>query len=155
MAFRNSDLEGEFSLKTFILLIVIGFIGFAVFRSIQANKTENADFRNIKKLPPSVQSTVAKMDSATQTTFFNELDKRRKKLATGYIIWAIFGWHYIYTGKIGLQFAFWFTFGGLGIWWVADFFRLPSIIRSANEIISREVIQTLAMGTAFAGGVSQ
>lgn len=60
-------------MKTSIIILILGFVGFAIFKGTQAAKAENADFRNIKKLPSRVQSVVAKMDAATQTTFFNEL----------------------------------------------------------------------------------
>jgi len=55
----------------------------------------------------------------------------------------------LYTRQVGLQFAFWFTLGGFGIWWLVDLFRMPSIVRGCNEQIAREALQTLALGNAF------
>lgn len=135
-------------MKSFLFLVVVVAIGFAVFKAVQASK-EDADFRQIQKLPASVQNAVGRMDVTAQGAFFNELDKKRKKISISYIAWIFFGWHYLYNGKVGIQFAYWITFGGFGIWSLVDLFRMPSIVRSANEVIARNALQTLSVGTAF------
>src|SRR4051794_25807713 len=105
------------------------------------------------------------MDPSSQMAFFNEYEQKRKSVAVGYLTWLI-GFHYLYARKVGVQFAFWLTAGGFWIWYIADLFRLPAIIRSANEQIARQSLQTLSI-TAFsmpqqpglplppAGGVAQ
>jgi hypothetical protein len=128
-------------------LIIVAILGFVVWKSVEARRGEG-DWRLVKNLPPSVQGVVARMDATTQTMFFNELETRRKSLATSYLLLLI-GWHYVYLNRIGMQFAFWFTGAGAGIWWFVDLFRLPSLVRGINEQRARETIQTLAMGTAF------
>jgi hypothetical protein len=52
-------------------------------------------------------------------------------------------------GSSGMQFAFWFTFGGLGFWWFIDIFRVPGIVSDTNSTIAREIVQTLSTGSAF------
>jgi TM2 domain-containing membrane protein YozV len=135
-------------MKSFLIFVFLVGIGIAVFKALQASK-EDADFRQIGKLPASVQNAVARMDTVAQAAFFNELDKKRKKVAISYFAWILFGFHYLYNGKVGLQFAYWFTLGGFGFWSFADLFRMPSIVRSSNEMIARNALQTLSVGMAF------
>ncbi len=56
-----------------------------------------------------------------------------KDLVTAYLLWAFLGAHYAYVGKWGVQILFWLTLGGLLIWWAIDVFRVPSMVRKANE----------------------
>lgn len=136
-------------MKNLIILLVLIGAGFAAYNAWKAAQEETSEARSIKALPPSVQHTVAQMDSASQNAFFNEYERKKKKRSVGYVIWLVCGWHYLYTRKVGLQFAFWFTAGGLGIWWIADLFRMPGIIKSCNEQIAREALSTLAIGNQF------
>lgn len=135
------------SFGNLIGLLFLAAIGFGIYRYMQAREADG-DWRMVKNLPPSVQGVVAKMDPETQTTFFNELGRKRKSLPTAYLFGTV-GWHYLYLGKVGLQFAFWLTGGGGFVWWFADLFRMPSLVRDFNEQCAREAIHTLAIGTAF------
>lgn len=130
-------------------LLVLAALVFAGIRVFQSSKEETSESRTVKSLPPSIQHVVAQMDSGSLNAFFNEYEKKKKKKSIGWIAWFLIGWHYLYVGKVGVQFAFWFTFGGFWIWWIVDFFRMPSIIRSANEQIARDAIQTLGTAAAF------
>lgn len=140
---------GGNALGTFIVLLVLLALGFAGYRAYQASKQETSESRTVNSLPPSIQHVVTQMDSQSQNAFFNEYESKKKKKSIGWIAWFLLGWHYLYVGKVGMQFAFWFTLGGFYIWWVVDFFRMPSIIRSANEQIARNAIQTLGTAAAF------
>lgn len=89
------------------------------------------------------------MNASTQVAFFNEYERKKKRISMGYLLWILFGFHYLYYGKVGLQFAYWLTFAGFGVWALVDLFRMPSIARSANEQMARQALQTLQIGTAF------
>lgn len=139
--------EGSGSgLLVLLLLLVAAFVAFRVYKSSQEETSES---RTIKSLPPSIQHVVGNMDRESQNAFFNEYERKKKKKSIGWIAWLILGWHYLYVAKVGLQFAFWFTAGGLGIWWLVDLFRMPSIVRAANEQIARDTIQTLGTMSSF------
>lgn len=135
----------------FIGLLVLAALVFAGVRIFQASKEETSESRTVKSLPPSIQHVVTQMDSGSQNAFFNEYERKKKKKSIGWLAWFLIGWHYLYVGKVGMQFAFWFTLGGFWIWWIVDFFRMPSIIRSANEQIARDAVQTLGAAAAFGG----
>lgn len=140
----------EVNVTTFLVIVILGIVGVGIFMSVKSAKEESAEARTVRSLPPSVQHTVAQMDPASQSAFFNEYESKKKKKSIGYLLWFFFGWHYIYVGKVGLQFAYWFTFGGLGFWALVDLFRMPSIIGSANEQTARQALQMLHMGATFA-----
>ena len=99
-------------------------------------------------LPSSVTIALAKLEPEFQQAFQREYSKRRKSLFMAYVAWFLLGWHYLYLGKIGLQFAFWFTAGGFLVWWVLDFFRLPGVVSRLNEDTALELmtqIKTMAL----------
>ena len=48
---------------------------------------------------------------------------------------GILGAHYAYLGKWGLQFLFWITLGGLGIWALIDLFLIPGKVAAYNAVI--------------------
>ena len=138
----------EVDVKGFLVLLILVVIGFVIYRAYKANQLETSEERTVKALPPTVQHTVSQMDAMSQNAFFNEYQKKRKKLAVAYMLWLI-GFHYIYLRKVGLFFAYWITGAGIGIWAIVDLFRMPSIVRSANEQSAREALQTLAIGNQF------
>ncbi len=55
-----------------------------------------------------------------------------------YICWVLFGTHYLYLGKFGLQLLYWVTLAGIGVWGIVDLFRIPGMVRryARNEISS-------------------
>ena len=128
--------------------VLIGAIGFAVFRIVQ-NRKIDVDIRTVSQLPASLQNVVSKMKPEAQNAFFIEYGSRRRKVWVSYIAWMAFGFHYLYNRKVGVQFLFWFTLGAVGIWWLVDLFRMPSIVAEANSVIAREIVNTLSLGSTF------
>ena len=58
-----------------------------------------------------------------------------KKSSTAYALWFFLGWagaHRAYLGHWGWFVIYFFTFGGLGILWVIDLFRIPGLVRMTN-----------------------
>ena len=52
-----------------------------------------------------------------------------------YLFWFMLGSHYAYLGKWWLQFLFWLTLGGFGIWALIDFLIMSNKVDSANATI--------------------
>ncbi|MFB9862298.1 TM2 domain-containing protein [Rufibacter immobilis] len=71
--------------------------------------------------------------------------QRKKSTGFAYLLWVIFGLHYAYVNRWGLQFLFWITAGGLGIWWFIDLFRIPSVVRRYNEALALQCLATIRM----------
>ena len=51
----------------------------------------------------------------------------------------LFGSHFAYLGKWGLQFLFWFTLGGFGVWGLIELFSIPNRVRDYNGPIYDEL----------------
>ena len=76
----------------------------------------------------------------TQPLVWQEYESRKKSGLIAYILWFLFGFHYIYLGRIGIQLIYWLTFGGFGIWAIIDLFRMPGMVGRKNEAILLELI---------------
>jgi hypothetical protein len=79
------------------------------------------------------------MDSSTQNAFLTEYNRSKKSVGFSYFMWFLFGIHYAYNRKIGLQFVYWFTLGGFFVWAFIDLFRMPLIVQGSNSVIAREI----------------
>jgi len=138
-------------IKFLLILVIVLAAGAAVWKIVQARAEENAELNSISKLPASVGHVVAQMDTNTQAAFFHEYQKNKKSLVVAYVCWFFFSVHYFYFKKPGWNIALWASyFIALGfVWWVVDFFRMPSIRRDYNEGAARQAIQTLSLGSSF------
>ena len=67
------------------------------------------------------------------------LESSIRNVGIAYILFFFVGGHYAYTNRWGTQIAFWLTFGGLGIWWLIDLFRIPNLIHDFNDPIFDEL----------------
>jgi hypothetical protein len=90
-----------------------------------------------------VSSELLKMSEEKQEVFLEEYNRRKKSTLIAYILWLCLGLHYIYFGKWGTQFIFWFTGGGLIIWYCIDLLRIPGIVSDHNKTIAIEVMMNL------------
>ena len=109
--------------------------------------------RVVQSLPPSVQHALAQMDVQSQNAFFFEYQAKQKSVVVARLLSFLLGWHYIYLRKTGMQFLYWASwfFGiwpGL-IWWIVDLVRMKTKVAVANELVAREILQSLAIGNQF------
>ena len=68
-----------------------------------------------------------------------ELQGEIKSKGTAFVMYWFLGAHYAYLGKWGVQLAYWFTLGGLGIWLMVDLFRIGGLVKSYNNLIYEEL----------------
>lgn len=62
-----------------------------------------------------------------------------KSTFTAFVLFFFLGAHYAYMGKWGIQFLFWFTLGGLGIWTIVDIFMMSGMVQDHNNLINKEL----------------
>lgn len=62
-------------------------------------------------------------------------EKQLKSTGTAYLFFFLFGAHFAYLGKWGLQILFWVTFYGLGVWGLIELFRVGSRVEDHNQPI--------------------
>lgn len=94
-------------------------------------------------LPAMVRNELAKLSPQKQSEFLEEYNRKKKSLGFAYILWLFLGWHYAYQKKWGLQFLFWFTLGGVFLWWIIDLFRLPGMMADYNKDTAVDVMRNL------------
>jgi TM2 domain-containing membrane protein YozV len=137
-------------MKAVIIILLVPLVS-ALVMAYRSHQAESSEERTLATFPPSVQHVVTQMDWTTQAAFFNEYWQKRRKPSIGYLAWFFLGFHYLYARKVGVQIFFWLTcFFAIGVlWWIVDFFRIPSIMRTSNEQIARECLQTLHIATAY------
>ncbi len=124
----------------FLILVAMGLaviFVIAVIRSIL--------YDHILEMPDAVYAAHAKLNPEMQEAFGHDYVRRRKSLLLAYIAWLLLGWHYLYLGKVGLQFAFWFTAGGFFVWWFLDLFRLPGVVARHNDDVALQLMAQYRM----------
>ncbi|GAA0894807.1 hypothetical protein GCM10009122_44890 [Fulvivirga kasyanovii] len=67
------------------------------------------------------------------------LQSKFKSTGTAYLFYFLFGLHYAYLDKWGLQILYWFTLGGLGLWALIDLFTMSDKVNNYNRVISRQL----------------
>ncbi|XP_038058320.1 uncharacterized protein LOC119729705 [Patiria miniata] len=87
------------------------------------------------------------------------MDLRERTLFEAYMMWfpmGLFGWHQFYLGRTGFGVIYVCSVGLGSIGWLTDIFRMPSLVREANDRIRRirngevvEITQECALGDAY------
>ena len=68
------------------------------------------------------------------------LQTKIKSTGTAYLLFfLLFGTHYAYLGKWGLQILYWVTLGGFGIWMLIDLFTMPGKVNRNNAKIFHQI----------------
>jgi len=67
------------------------------------------------------------------------LQSKVKSTGTAYLLWFFLGAHYAYLGKWGIQFLYWITLGGLGIWILIDLFTMSGKVERYNAVIFQQI----------------
>ena len=90
-----------------------------------------------------VRNELARLGPQKQEEFVEEYRRNSKSLGAAYVCWLLFGVHYAYHRKWGLQVLYWLTVGGYGIWAIIDLFRMPSISKNYNKDVAVDVLRNL------------
>ena len=97
-----------------------------------------------RQIPEAVLRRLDSLDPLTQKAFLMEFQKKRKSGFVAFLLWCVFpAWHYFYVSKVWVNLLFWLTFGGFGIWWVTDLFRLTGLVREYNRIVAISVLKEI------------
>lgn len=108
-----------------------------------------------KNLPFAVTAQLADLPEQAQKEFFDEYNHKARSTAMGYLLnFVIGGGHYAYLGKWWLMLLFWFTLGGMGVWWLIDWFRIPGLIKSHNGHIANEILKNVTIRHKLYAGKS-
>ncbi len=68
------------------------------------------------------------------------LQSQLKSTGTAYLLTLfVFGTHYGYLGKWGIQILFWITLYGVGVWYLIDLFRIPGLVARHNAKLWQQI----------------
>lgn len=68
-----------------------------------------------------------------------ELQGKIKSVGIAYLLWFVLGAHYAYLGKWGVQFLYWITLGGVGIWALIDLFTMSKKVSNINAPLLEQI----------------
>lgn len=93
------------------------------------------------KLPqdPRIQEAYADLLLEDRLVFEHAYATQSKGLAMTYLSLLV-GSHYAYLGRWNVQFAYWFTGGGL-LWMITDMFRLPGMVNEFNTTVALNTLR--------------
>ncbi|TAD98149.1 MAG: DUF4178 domain-containing protein [Bacteroidetes bacterium] len=94
-----------------------------------------------RELPFAVNNQLLELPEEYQREFMMEYKEKKKDVVLAYVLDMTLSAHYIYLQKYLIQFLYWFTFGGIGIWWLIDMFRLPHMVKEYNQQIADECLR--------------
>jgi hypothetical protein len=94
------------------------------------------------KLPqhPQIQEAYAQLRLEDRMVFEHAYALRSKGVGATYLAWLV-GSHYVYLGRQKVQFAYWFTAGGLLLWALADLFRIPGMVNGVNTTVALNALK--------------
>jgi len=97
------------------------------------------------KFPLIVENKLSQMSNSERNAFLNEYNRRKKSVLIGYLLLIPFGWHYAYVKKYGTQIFAIIILWGFLIWWLIDWFRIPSIVGRYNKDLSVKIMTEMAL----------
>jgi len=103
--------------------------------------TTKSDKIIINELEEFLSSKFRRLSATKKTELVKEYKKRRKGDAI-FVFW-FFSFHYAYVGKWKRFFVFFFTLGGLCVWWLIDLFKLDTILKEYNKKKAEELFGKL------------
>lgn len=99
-----------------------------------------------QSLPYHVARELENMPVDATNRFLAEYSSKKKNVVIAYILHIFFApqsFSYLYLGRFGKQILYWLTFGGLGLWWLVNLFRIPTQVNRKNAEIADDILQKL------------
>ncbi|MFA8442244.1 hypothetical protein [Yoonia sp.] len=97
----------------------------------------------IKSLPSSVTNALGKMPEEQQAVFEDEYQKKRRNTVL-YVLLAVFlPIQFFLEGRVVTGLIFWFTLGGLGIWYVIEILTVAGRTKTHNEEEAKRLIRDM------------
>ena len=85
------------------------------------------------RLPATVKTALAKMPDEQQLLFEDEYKRKSKSSGLLTALAILFPIQLFLLGKTGLGIAFIITLGGMGVWWIIEWFITPKRVKSFND----------------------
>jgi len=94
----------------------------------------------MQNLPLIVQNRLLDFSDSEKIAYYELYNDNKKSVFIAYLFLIPLGWHYAYLKKWGLQVLCILTAWGFLIWWLIDWFRVPTLVRNYNNNLSIEIL---------------
>lgn len=98
-----------------------------------------------KYLPMMIKEPLSKMPTEKQALFVEEYKKQCKSNGLMIALAILFPIQLFLLGKSGLGIAYWFTFGGMGVWWVVEIFLTPKRVSDFNGDVGMQIMRDMKL----------
>ena len=95
-------------------------------------------------LDSATREAVALMSADRQGQFQTEFGKRMRHADAMVLLAIFFPIQLFFLRKVALGAIFWLTLGGLGVWWIIEWFLTPGRVRTVNNEIAQEILAEMA-----------
>lgn len=99
-------------------------------------------------LPPTALAGYEELTPEQQEVFSAHYATRKRNTALMVLLSIIFPIQLFLVGKIGLGILFWLTGGGLGVWYVIEWFLTPGRVREYNNRVATDTLNLIKSGRA-------
>jgi len=94
-------------------------------------------------LDSETQRAIGLLSADRQNHFYLEHKKRSRSVRAMVILAVFFPIQLFFLRKIGLGVLFWLTAGGLGVWWIIEWFLTPGRVKAYNNEVAKEILDEL------------
>jgi TM2 domain-containing membrane protein YozV len=101
-------------------------------------------------LPPLAVAGYQELTPDQQAVFSAHYNSRKRNTALMLILAIFFPIQLFLLGKIGLGILFWLTAGGLGVWYVIEWFLTPGRVRDYNARVATDTLNLIKAGKVTA-----
>ncbi|MGD2060691.1 MAG: TM2 domain-containing protein [Acidimicrobiia bacterium] len=99
-------------------------------------------------LPPPALAGYQELTPDQQEVFSAHYASRKRNTALMVLLSIFFPIQLFLVGKIGLGILFWLTGGGLGVWYVIEWFLTPGRVRDYNTRVATDTLNLIKSGRA-------
>jgi TM2 domain-containing membrane protein YozV len=101
-------------------------------------------------LPPQAIAGYQELTPDQQAVFSAHYNSRKRNTALMVLLAIFFPIQLFLLGKIGLGILFWLTAGGLGVWYVIEWFLTPGRVRDYNARVASDTLNLIKAGKVSA-----
>lgn len=100
-------------------------------------------------LPPVAVAAYQNLTDDQKVVFAAHYDKRKRNMGLMVALSILLPIQLFLLGKIGLGILFILTGGGLGVWYVIEWFLTPGRVRAYNTGVAGEALNLIGSGAAL------
>ena len=96
-------------------------------------------------LEPITQQAIRKLDSDELLLFTSTYGRKKRGVGGMVALAVLFPIQLFLLGKVALGVAFVLTWGGLGVWWIVEWFLTPTRVREYNNMVAMGIVQEISL----------